>query len=79
VTYDLSNRNRKQMDVYIGNQHTTTTYTAVDLNQYSQINGATVSWDNNFNLKTFYGWTYTYDAENRLILGEEEEGVRAYY
>ena len=65
------------------NQHYTMSYTPVDLNQYSIIGiqgGAQgiadqffpdtnlpLTWDNNFNLKTFANWTYTYDAENRLI------------
>jgi RHS repeat-associated protein len=77
------NRLGMAVDDYDNNQHYTMSYTPVDLNQYTTIGiqGGTLgiadqffpdtnlplTWDNNFNLKTFYGWTYTYDAENRLI------------
>lgn len=71
VTYVCGNRNRTSMTVddYLNNQHYTTTYTPVDLNQYKQINGINIYWDNNFNLSNataYNSWSYTYDAENRL-------------
>ena len=75
VDYTLSKRTRSGVTVIdktVSPQTTTTTnYTSVDLNQYSNItvNGVNrpLSWDNNFNLITYNGWAYSYDAENRLI------------
>jgi RHS repeat-associated protein len=72
VAYTVNNRNRKSMTVTdnVLNTTTTTDYTPVDLNEISNIsiNGSNqaVSWDNNFNLIGYNGWSYNYDAENRL-------------
>jgi len=43
-----------------------TTHTANNLNQYTQVNTATLGYDTNGNLTTSNGWTYSYDYENRL-------------
>lgn len=43
-----------------------TTYTANNLNQYTQVNSATLNYDSNGNLTGNAGWTYSYDYENRL-------------
>jgi RHS repeat-associated protein len=73
VGYTLNNRNRKSMTATdnILNTTTTTNYTPVDLNELSSTsvngNNQAVSWDNNFNLVGYNGWSYSYDAENRLI------------
>nr|MBA2270310.1 RHS repeat-associated core domain-containing protein [Chthoniobacterales bacterium] len=46
---------------------TTTSYTVNNLNEYVTITGvAAPTYDNNGNLLTHDGWTYTYDAMNRL-------------
>ena len=46
---------------------TTTSYTRNNLNQYSAVSGlANPTYDGNGNLKTYNGWSYTYDAMNRL-------------
>lgn len=41
-------------------------YTPNNLNQYTQINNQSLSYDNNGNLTQFDGWTYSYNAHNRL-------------
>ena len=44
------------------------TYTTNYLNQYTQRNAATADYDKNGNMKRgFDGFTYTYDAQNRLL------------
>lgn len=45
----------------------TSSYAANGLNQYTSINGAAVSHDANGNMTAASGWTYGYDATNRLI------------
>jgi RHS repeat-associated protein len=77
------------------NQHYTMSYTPVDLNQYTSIGvqGGTLGiadqffpdtnlplrWDDNFNLQSFYGWTYLYDAENRLTEVHGDHSTLLYY
>jgi RHS repeat-associated protein len=47
---------------------TATSYTANALNQYTAIGGLpALGYDGNGNLASGNGWTYTYDAQNRLI------------
>jgi RHS repeat-associated protein len=41
-------------------------YTTNDLNEYTSVGGAPVTSDPNGNIQTRNGWTYTYDAQNRL-------------
>ncbi|MFC4653748.1 RHS repeat domain-containing protein [Rheinheimera marina] len=41
-------------------------YTANELNQYSYIGSNSLTYDNNGNLRTHDGWTYSYNAHNRL-------------
>ncbi len=43
-----------------------TTYTANANNQYATVNGSSVGYDGRGNLHSYKGWTYTYDAQNRL-------------
>jgi RHS repeat-associated protein len=45
----------------------TTAYTANALNQYTNVGGATLTYDGNGNLTNDRMWSYTYDIENRLI------------
>ena len=42
------------------------TYTPNGLNQFSTFNGQGVTYDANGNLASYNGWTYSYDAQNRL-------------
>jgi RHS repeat-associated protein len=39
------------------------------VNQYTSVNGQAVSYDNNFNLTSFAGNTFTYNAQNQLVGG----------
>lgn len=41
-------------------------YTSNDLNEYTSVGGAPVTSDAKGNIQTRDGWTYTYDAQNRL-------------
>ena len=41
-------------------------YTTNNLNEYTSVGGAPVTSDANGNIRTRDGWTYTYDAQNRL-------------
>jgi RHS repeat-associated protein len=42
-------------------------YTANNLNQYTMVGGNNLSYDAKGNLQTVPGWTYQYDAQNRLL------------
>jgi RHS repeat-associated protein len=42
-------------------------YTANNLNQYTIVGGNNLSYDTKGNLQTIPGWTYQYDAQNRLL------------
>lgn len=74
VSYSVVNNRRDAMTVtnntVVPHTTTTTTYVHNDLNEYNKItvNGADqfLQYDNNFNLTSYNGWTYGYDAENRL-------------
>jgi len=46
---------------------TNTAYTANNLNQYTAVGTDVPSYDQNGNLTSQAGWTYSYDAQNRLI------------
>ncbi|WP_149982727.1 RHS repeat domain-containing protein [Pseudoalteromonas rhizosphaerae] len=37
-----------------------------DLNQYTSVGGKSLTYDNNGNLKSYDGWSYNYNAHNRL-------------
>jgi len=41
-------------------------YATNELNQYETVGSKNLSYDNNGNLTSFDGWTYTYDTHNRL-------------
>lgn len=45
----------------------TTNYIANNLNQYTAAGNDVLTYDKNGNLQTQNGWTYTYDAQNRMI------------
>jgi RHS repeat-associated protein len=42
------------------------TYTTNNLNQYTDINGSSIGYDNNGNLTSVDGWSYVYNKHNRL-------------
>ena len=42
------------------------TYASNKLNQYTVFAGIVPGYDDNGNLKSYNGWAYTYDAQNRL-------------
>jgi RHS repeat-associated protein len=72
VNYDCGALDRNGMTVKDSTNHTTTIgYAKDDLNQYTKVttNGTDqgVQYDGNFNLSGYSGWTYTYDARNRLV------------
>ena len=56
----------------------TTAYIPNTLNQYATVAAVTQSYDNNGNLTGDGTWTYTYDAENRLLTANKT-GVSASY
>jgi RHS repeat-associated protein len=73
VTYTANSRMWANFKVQDNIQHTTTTTTFKpdDLNQYIsiQVNSGPVNpigYDSSFNLTSKNGWSYVYDAENRL-------------
>src|SRR5678815_2984089 len=45
-----------------------TNYIANELNQYTTVGAILPGYDPNGNLTSFNGWTYAYDAQNRLTL-----------
>ena len=51
---------------YSGNDNLTGNYIANGLNQYTQVNGKTITYDNKGNLKSDGSKRYYYDHENRL-------------
>jgi RHS repeat-associated protein len=50
-------------------------YASNNLNQYSTVGGDTPTYDSNGNLATQDGWTYTYDAQNRLVSGQSTQSA----
>lgn len=44
-----------------------TTYTPNALNEYASVSGSTIAHDTRGNVTTWQGWTYVYDADNRLV------------
>ncbi|MEX1221394.1 MAG: RHS repeat-associated core domain-containing protein [Idiomarina sp.] len=45
----------------------TQSYSKNSLNQYTQVAGKSITYDSNGNLKSYDGWSYNYNAHNRLI------------
>jgi RHS repeat-associated protein len=48
-----------------------TNYTTNILNQYSAVGANAATYNTNGNLQTFDGWTYTYDAQNRMTKAQK--------
>jgi RHS repeat-associated protein len=61
LSYDPSG-NRTQ----VTSNGTATSWSVNDLNEYTSANGGSVGSDVKGNVETYDGWTYTYDAQNRL-------------
>jgi RHS repeat-associated protein len=61
-TYDATGNRAQVMDS--GAQ---TNYTSNNLNQYTQVGVGGLGYDVNGNLRSQSGWTYTYDAQNRML------------
>jgi len=87
VSYGVLNKRRDSMTVTDNTVTPSTTnsyvYVHNDLNQYSKIvvNGTDrlLQHDYNFNLTSYNGWTYSYDAENRLVsVGGSHNATFAY-
>jgi RHS Repeat len=58
----------------------TTNYNDNELNQYASITGvAAPTYDGNGNLKTYNGWSYTYDAMNRLTAAVKGATSASFY
>ena len=64
VTYDVDSLNRQSVTDSLEG---VTSYAPNALNQYESIDGASISYDANFNLTALGGFAGTYDAENHLI------------
>ncbi|WP_404343065.1 RHS repeat domain-containing protein [Pseudoalteromonas mariniglutinosa] len=58
----VSNNNYQIQIPTIGEQD----YYTNDLNQYTRVGGKSLTYDNNGNLKSYDGWSYNYNAHNRL-------------
>ena len=58
----VSNNNYQIQIPTIGEQD----YSTNDLNQYTSVSGKSLTYDNNGNLKSYDGWSYNYNAHNRL-------------
>ena len=54
-------------------------YTINNLNQYGNFNSLGVTYDTNGNLTAYNGWTYVYDAQNRLTTVKQGVGTVATY
>lgn len=52
-----------------------TPYTTNNINQYVAVDGDSPTYDIDGNLHTRDGWTYTYDAQNRLISAQSAQTV----
>ena len=51
-------------------------YVPNDLNQYTSVdNGNPLNYDDNGNLTAFDGWSYGYDAHNRLVSASQPAGT----
>jgi RHS repeat-associated protein len=55
----------------------TTNYTANNLNQYLDVGGSPLSYSKNGNLETetITGWTYSYDAQDRLVTAQRDTAL----
>ncbi|MEJ7676808.1 MAG: RHS repeat-associated core domain-containing protein [Segetibacter sp.] len=64
VNYDLDATGNRTNVLDNG---TATSYSTNNMNQYTGVGSNVLTYYRNANLKTFNGWTYSYDAENRLV------------
>jgi len=73
--YDSSGNRTQVVDSVQG----TSTYTANADNQYTGIGSLTLSYDTKGNLVSNNGWTYTYDAENRIIQAQSSSNTVTFF
>lgn len=66
-SYDPAGNRANVTNLSRDNRGLSVGYTTNELNQYTLIGTTTLSYDNNGNLAAQSGWSYTYDAQNRLI------------
>lgn len=59
----------------VTNNGTAVNYTTNQLNQYNAVGSRPLTYNGNGDLKTMDGWTYTYDAQDRLIKAEKGSTV----
>ncbi|HEY0924151.1 RHS repeat-associated core domain-containing protein [Rheinheimera pacifica] len=71
----LSNTTYHQDKTVVG---ATGTYVANGLNQYTSVNGKTISHDTNSNLTSDGSYIYGYDVENRLLTSSRNNAVLTY-
>ena len=68
--YDLiGNRTSAEL----GSSNNSVSYTANLVNQYTLVNAAVPTYDADGNMLTHGDWTYTYNAENRLVKAESDD------
>lgn len=73
VNYGADNRSVSYLYDNVGNRRSvtdngvTTKYKTNDLDEYTRVGGNFPDYDVNGNLTSSSGWTYSYDAQNRLI------------
>src|SRR5205085_11247791 len=65
LSYDYAG-NRSQ----VTSNGTPTTWSANNLNQYTNTGAGSVSSDSKGNVQSYNGWSYTYDAQNRLRVAQ---------
>jgi len=76
--------NRVDLTTNLSNQTNTCAYVVNELNQYTNINcsvGSTTQspvYDNDGNMLTYNNWTFTWNAENRLIVASNSTTVVTY-
>lgn len=75
VAKTISNSSYIQPSNIIGE---TGNYTVNGLNQYTNVNGKTISYDANANLASDGVYTYTYDLENRLLTSNNGNSQLSY-
>jgi RHS repeat-associated protein len=75
LNYD-ANGNRTSV---VDNSVTTTYQAANSLNEYPAVGSAAATYDLKGNLKTYDGWTYGYDAQNRLTSAVKGSSVSYFW
>jgi RHS repeat-associated protein len=61
------NRTNRTEKIGVNPTGTVTTYSANALNEYANVSNGAIAHDNRGNVSIWQDWSYTYDAENRLV------------